>query len=227
MSKIGPYVINYGGLRMSLNLTAKIALWADQLRDISAQGLRFAENNFDKTCYRAIQDTAMVMYVLASGESVEELEPLRTTLFARHTPLTAGDAAVIDPDGKILLMQRADDRTWSLPAGGLEVGMTPVEGVVREVFEETGVRCQAVALVGVFDSRLCGYYSRHHIYIITFLCHPTRNKQTHFQGDETLDTGWFAEDALPKAMHPGHLKRIPEAFRIWRGDRRAYFDRSM
>ena len=69
-------------------------------------------------------------------------------MFSRHTPLTAGDAAVIDPNGKILLMQRADDCTWSLPAGGLEVGETPVDGVVREVLEETGVRCQAVALVG-------------------------------------------------------------------------------
>jgi ADP-ribose pyrophosphatase YjhB (NUDIX family) len=188
--------------------------------------LQWAETNHDKTRYRAIQDIAIEMYALASGESLEELEPLRATLFSRHTPLTAGDAAVIDPDGKILLMQRVDDRTWSLPAGGLEVGETPVEGVVREVLEETGVHCRAVALVGVFDSRLCGYYSRHHIYIITFLCRPTGNKQIHFQGDETLDTGWFAEDALPEAMHPGYLKRISEAFRVWRGDPHTYFDRT-
>jgi ADP-ribose pyrophosphatase YjhB (NUDIX family) len=199
-------------------------LWADRLRDISAQGLQFAENNYDKTRYREIQDTAMEMYALASGETLEKLEPLRETLFTRHTPLTAGDAAVIDSAGRILLMQRTDDHKWALPAGGLEVGETPVDGVLREVFEETGVRCQAVALVGVFDSRLCGYYSRHHIYIITFLCRPIGDIPSHFQGDETLDTGWFAEDALPEALHPGVQKRIPEAFRVWRGDQRTYFD---
>jgi len=138
---------------MSMNLAAKIALWADRLRDVSAQGLRFAENNYDKTRYRAIQDTAMEMYALASGETLESLEPLRETLFSRPTPFTVGDAAVIDSAGRILLMQRTDDHKWAMPGGALEVGETPAAGVVREAFEETGVHSQAIALVGVFDSR--------------------------------------------------------------------------
>jgi hypothetical protein len=69
-----------------MNIAAKTALWADRLRDISAQGLRFAENSYDRTRYRAVQDTAMEMYALASGETVGELEPLRETLFSRPTP---------------------------------------------------------------------------------------------------------------------------------------------
>jgi len=209
---------------MSINIATKIALWADRLRDVSAQGLRWAENNYDQTRYRAIQDTAMEMYALASGETLDRLEPIRGTLFSRHTPLIAGDAAVIDSAGRILLMQRADDHKWALPGGGLEVGETPVAGVIREAFEETGVHCQAVALVGVFDSRLCGMLSRHHLYVMTFLCRPIGEIPCHFQGEETLDTGWFTEDALPEVMHPGHQERIPEALRVWRGDPRAFFD---
>jgi ADP-ribose pyrophosphatase YjhB (NUDIX family) len=112
-----------------------------------------------------------------------------------------------------------------MPGGGLEVGETPAEGVMREVFEETGVRCQAVALVGVFDSRLCGLISRHHLYAFTFLCRPIGEIQSHFRCDETLDTGWFAEDVLPEAMHPGHQGRIPETFCVWRGNTVAYFDK--
>jgi ADP-ribose pyrophosphatase YjhB (NUDIX family) len=207
-----------------MTVASKIALWADRLRDISAQGLRFADNNYDQSHYRTVQDIAMEMYALASGETLDELEPLRDTLFARHTPLTAGDAAVIDPAGRILLMQRTDDAKWAMPGGGLDVGETPAAGVVREAFEETGVHCRAVALVGVYDSQLWGFISRHHFYAFTFLCCPIGNIPSHFQSDETLDTGWFAEDALPEDMHPGHLSRIPEAFRVWRGDPRAYFD---
>ena len=75
-----------------------------------------------------------------------------------------GDAAVIDDDGRILLVQRADNSKWAMPGGAMEVSETPAEGVVREAFEETGVRCEVVALVGVFDSRLCGTISRHHLY---------------------------------------------------------------
>lgn len=189
---------------MSMNVASKIALWADRLRDIAALGLHFTENSYDQTRYRSIQDTAMEMYALASRESLDELEPLRDTLFARPTPLTVGDAAIINPAGCILLMQRADDHGWAMPGGTLEVGETPAAGVIREAFEETGVRCQAVALVGVFDSRLCGLVSRHHLYAFTFLCQPVGDLTANFRGEETLDTGWFPEDALPEVMHPGH-----------------------
>jgi hypothetical protein len=39
-----------------------------------------------------------------------------------------------------------------------------------------------------------------------------------------LATGWFAEAELPPDLDPGHRFRIPEAFRMWRGDPHAYFD---
>jgi ADP-ribose pyrophosphatase YjhB (NUDIX family) len=54
--------------------------------------------------------------------------------------------------------------------GALEVGETPVEGVVREALGETGLRCRPRALVGVFDSRGCNTLSRHHLYHFVFLC---------------------------------------------------------
>jgi hypothetical protein len=41
---------------------------------------------------------------------------------------------------------------------------------------------------------------------------------------EVLETGWFGEDELPEVIDPGHVSRIPEAFRVWHGGR-AYFDR--
>ena len=207
-----------------MNIATKIALWADKLRDISAMGLHFSENSYDQIRYRSIQDIAMEMYALATGETVDELEPLRSTFFSRPTPLAVGDGAVIDPSGRILLMQRTDNQKWAMPGGALEVGETPAAGVVREVLEETGVRCGVTALVGVFDSRLSGLVSRNHLYAFTFLCFPLDGVQSNYQSEETIRTGWFTEEGLPEAMHPGHSSRIPEAFRIWRGDQRAYFD---
>jgi ADP-ribose pyrophosphatase YjhB (NUDIX family) len=207
-----------------MSVAAQIALWADRLRDISAMGLRFTDISYDRTRYQSIQDLAMEMYALAAGVTVEDVEPLRSPIFTRPTPIAVGDGAVIDPKGRILLMQRVDDQKWALPGGALEVGETPAEGVVREVFEETGVRCQAVALVGVFDSRLFGFNSRHHLYAFTFLCQSLTEIPPLFRNEETLNVGWFAPEELPEAMHPGHLERIPEAFRVWQGDLKAYFD---
>jgi ADP-ribose pyrophosphatase YjhB (NUDIX family) len=206
----------------------QIALWADKLRDISAMGGHFARNPYDAAHYRAVQDIAIAMLALATETPLEEMEPLRATVFARPTPLVAGEAAVIDPaDGRILLIRRADNGLWAMPGGAFEVGETPAEGAVREALEETGIQCEPVALAGVFDSRLCGASSRHHVYCFLLLCRPlNRNApQAPLTPDEIGGIGWFAEDEMPEDLDPGHVSRIPEAFRLYRDKGSAYFDR--
>jgi ADP-ribose pyrophosphatase YjhB (NUDIX family) len=204
----------------------QIALWADQLREISAWGLRFATNPYEKERYHKLQQLAVAMLAMATNEPPAQIEALRAPILSHITPFATGDAAVIDDAGQILLIRRADNGLWAMPGGALEVGETPAEGVVRECFEETGVSCRAVALVGVFDSRLCGTMSRHHLYQLLFLCRPLeiRPAEAPSHTHEVLETGWFAEDALPAQFDPGHSSRIPEAFRVWHGDPRPFFD---
>ena len=204
----------------------QIALWADRLRDISAMGLLFSKNVHDEGAFRAVQTIAMEMLALATGEPLEQIEPLRAPVLSRPTPLVGGDAAVIDDEGRILLIQRADNGKWAMPGGVLEVGETPAEGVVRETLEETGMHCRARAFVGVFDSRFCGTTSRHHLYHFVFLCEPLNHREVGKPSHaiEVLDVGWFPEDDLPEDVDPGHMSRIPEAFRVWNGDSRAFFD---
>ncbi len=151
----------------------QLALWADKLRDVSAMGGYFAENPYDKANYETIQTIAMEMMALATGETLAEMEPLRATLFRRPTPIYRGRrgghrrrravscsfAAPTTADGRC-------------PAGPLAVGETPAEGVVREALEETGVRSEALALVGVHDSRLCGTVTATICTNFAFLCRP-------------------------------------------------------
>jgi ADP-ribose pyrophosphatase YjhB (NUDIX family) len=205
----------------------QISLWAEKLRDISALGLRFSDNIYDRENYQALQDMAMEMQALANGLPLAEIEPLRATLFSHATPFATGDAAIINDAGQILLIQRADNHKWAMPGGALAVGETPAAGVLREALEETGVQAEAVALVAVHDSRLCGSLTAHHLYHFLFLCRPVANgpaNQPASHGHEVLAQGWFAEDQLPAELDPGHRFRIPEAFRVWRGDERAYYD---
>jgi len=208
--------------------TEQLALWADRLRDISAMGLHFTQRFHDREAYRAVQTIAMEMLALASGQSFDQIEPLRVPIFSSPTPFSTGDAAVIDGQGQILLVRRADNGQWAMPGGALEVGETPAAGVEREALEETGVRCRAVSLVGVFDSRLCGTVSRHHLYQFLFLCQPQDHEPAAppSHAVEVLEAGWFPEDGLPEPLDPGHRTRIPEAFRVWHGDGRSFFDRA-
>jgi len=210
-----------------MTLADKLVMWAEKLRDVSAMGLRFAKNVYDREHFKVVQDIAMEMHALATDTPLVEMEPLRASIFSRPMPFPVGDAAVIDDEGRILLIRRADNGLWAMPGGALEVGETPAEGVVREAFEESGVRATPVALVGVFDSRLCGTVSCHHVYHFVFLCHPVDGHaaETPPYAHETLGSAWFAEDALPPDMDPGHVTRIPHAFRIWRREGAAFFDR--
>jgi ADP-ribose pyrophosphatase YjhB (NUDIX family) len=206
-----------------------IALWADELRDISATGLMFSQNIYDREHYQRIQDIALEMLALAADEPLEHIEPLRAPIFSRPTPLSAGQAAIIDEAGQILLIQRADNQRWAMPGGAMAVGETPAQAVTREALEETGVRCEPVALVGVYDNRRYGSASRHHLYNFVFLCRPLdggRAAEPPSHAIEVLDTAWFAEHELPDdVLLSAKGQRIRDAYRIWRGDRGAYFDR--
>ncbi len=65
--------------------------------------------------------------------------------------LLPGVAAVIhNAAGAVLLVRRADDGEWGLPAGAIDPGECPAQAVVREVWEETGLRVRPVRVIGVF-----------------------------------------------------------------------------
>lgn len=107
------------------NIAPQLALWADQLRALSALGLHYAGNIYERTRCTAIQDIAMAMMALATDTPVADFEPLRDTVFAHLTPFAVGDGAVIDDMGRLLLIRRADNGLWAMPGGALEVGETP------------------------------------------------------------------------------------------------------
>jgi 8-oxo-dGTP diphosphatase len=55
---------------------------------------------------------------------------------------------VVVRDGRVLLIHRERHDDWSLPKGKLEPGETWEQAALREVEEETGVRCELGAYLG-------------------------------------------------------------------------------
>jgi 8-oxo-dGTP pyrophosphatase MutT (NUDIX family) len=65
-------------------------------------------------------------------------------------------AAIVERDGRYLLVEEHTPEGLRLnnPAGHLEPGESPLQGVVREALEETARHFDAQALVGVYLARL-------------------------------------------------------------------------
>ena len=61
----------------------------------------------------------------------------------------------LDHDGRLLLVRMSwgpDAGRWTLPGGGVEPREHPDDAVVREVFEETGLRATAIGpVLGVYS----------------------------------------------------------------------------
>jgi ADP-ribose pyrophosphatase YjhB (NUDIX family) len=90
-------------------------------------------------------------------------------------PILAVSAAIIR-DGKILIVRRARPPAgglYTLPGGGVEVGETLVEAVVREVREETALVVEPVALAGYREAivRAADGRIERHFVILPFAAH--------------------------------------------------------
>lgn len=85
-----------------------------------------------------------------------------------------GVGAVVVQQGRVLLVRRGKAPLkghWTLPGGALEVGETLLEGVVREIREETGLIVEPVELIELLD-RIHKVEDRvqYHYVIADYLC---------------------------------------------------------
>lgn len=60
-------------------------------------------------------------------------------------------SGVVLDDERILLIQRSDNGKWALPGGGIEIGESVRDALVREVREETGIEVEVTGIVGVYS----------------------------------------------------------------------------
>lgn len=89
--------------------------------------------------------------------------------------------AIILHADHVLLVKARDKNHWQLPGGRLESGESPVEAVVREVREETGLRARVV--------RLTGRYRREDGTLARVYCARARGKLSG-GGREIVDQRW-------------------------------------
>lgn len=121
--------------------------------------------------------------------------------------LTLGARAlVVDPDGRILLIEHSYTPGWHFPGGGVERDETTEEAIHRELVEEAGI------LPG-HRPRLVSVHSNARLFrgdhvLLYRIEHWTVGPAT--SRGEILRVGWFHPSELPEATTPGTRRRIAE-----------------
>jgi 8-oxo-dGTP diphosphatase len=131
-----------------------------------------------------------------------------------------GVGGVVIADSRALLIKRGHpplQGEWSIPGGTLEVGETLLEGVERELVEETGIRVRVVALIEVFERvfRDDDGRAKYHFVILDYLCEAIDGEAR--AGSDVTDVAWASEDDLERfSLTPTATRVIRRAFEMAR-----------
>lgn len=111
------------------------------------------------------------------------------------SPKVTTDGVIIK-DRKILLIKRKNKPykdKWALPGGFIEYGEKVEESVVREVYEETGLKTKIIDLFGVYSDP--NRDPRGHTITIVYLLEILDGKLK--SGDDAADLKFFNLKKLP------------------------------
>jgi 8-oxo-dGTP diphosphatase len=113
-------------------------------------------------------------------------------------PYLAVSAAVFR-DGRVLIVRRARPPAhglYTLPGGGVELGETLEQAVIREIREETALEIEPVALVGFRQAiaRDAGGRVERHFVILPFAARFVRGEIS--LNEELAEARWLALDEL-------------------------------
>lgn len=188
-------------------------LVADEMRGMATVAKYFAGNVYEvERAERLMELAAKVAALVDEGTPEEVRAVFMAEPWLHASPVIGVDALVFNAQGELLLVQRRDNSRWAMPGGLAEIGHTPAEAVLRELWEEAGLRGQVRRLLGLFDGRLWGSRSKVHLVHLVFLVDCADLMPA--PGIEVLDARFFKPDQLPEAMHYGHGERLPVCIQV-------------
>ncbi|MBU1937967.1 NUDIX hydrolase [bacterium] len=112
--------------------------------------------------------------------------------------------ALIERQGSVLLVKRAVEPgkgNWCLPGGFIESGETITTAALREIKEETNLKCR---ILDIWDacSDLEGFYGD-----VLVVCYRAEILGGELKaGDDAIDLGFFEEDNLPRLAFRCHAR---------------------
>ncbi len=178
---------------------------AKRVQAIAENGLHYSESDYDQDRYTDLEQISARMLSLLTGLPFETVRVSTPEKYGYRTPKIDVRSVIFNDRNELLMVKERVDSCWSMPGGWCDVGYTPSEVAEKEAFEEAGIRVKAGRLLAVFDKKRHDHpEDLFYTYKIFLECHPLSLEVA--TGMETLDVGFFSQDALPELSTPRNTR---------------------
>lgn len=169
--------------------------WAKELQFLAQAGLTYSKDCYDIERFERIREIAAEMVAYKTEIPLNKVKDLFCNETGFQTPKIDTRAAIFK-ENKILLVKETSG-TWSLPGGWCDVMESVKSNTEKEVWEEAGLKAEAVKLIAIQDR------NKHNvppyaygIMKVFFLCTVSGGE---FQENiETTASEYFTLDELPE-----------------------------
>ncbi len=185
----------------------------DELQTIARNGLNFTTNPYDRERFERLLALATRYYGQVLDCPPQDIRQRFLAELGYITPKVGAEAAILDREGRMLLVRRADDGLWCLPCGWVEPNESPEEAAAREVQEETGLEVVPRHLVGVFTRKPNIGHGPHTAIAVVYLCEVTGG--TLRTCHEVTEARYWRIEDVP-AWHELHRMYADAAHAAWR-----------
>ena len=125
-------------------------------------------------------------------------------------------ALCVDANQRVLLARRAVEPSvgaWDAPGGFLEEGEHPLDGLCRELREETGLEIEPLELLGIWMDRYGGDSTAQSTLNLFWTARIEGGEPR--AADDVSELHWFARDELP-ARDEIAFESVASALSAWR-----------
>lgn len=133
------------------------------------------------------------------------IEELRKAVGSRPLIMVGAGVLILNQEGKLLLLRRTDNQTWSIPGGAMEPGETFEETARREIEEETGLKLGDLSFYHLFSGPETHYRypNGDEVYNVSVVF-LTRQAQGKLRVDpqENSEARYFDVDEIPEQISP-------------------------
>lgn len=120
---------------------------------------------------------------------------------ALHSVSVAG--VIVDEQGRALVVRRRDNGRWEPPGGVLEIDEPIIDGLRREIREETGLDVEVGNLTGVYKNMARA------IVALVFRCQHRSGELT--QNPEVIEFRWLGPDEVRDQLDEAYGIRLLDA----------------